>query len=257
MSPKSELEQAEVPQVPQQFGAARRMNRSQNPPRAIGATPYISQNPATTSATPSMIIMAQQLIASIATSTEGVQTETVRMTETISARQDLLRNHLEQVPEQVAIVAGLRNKTIWTRRETHTLEEAEEIASLKAQLSCVECNACDLKIVAEHEHNVAREVVREGRQFFACIEDRARGFSQEEATTARETCDYELTLNRKADARRQQEHFSQVQQTLRTSNEEDIILRDQYQYEFRTELDSVKKELHMFQEANADNASEQ
>eukprot|EP00971_Amphidinium_carterae_P083496 1652900-Amphidinium_carterae.1 len=99
--------------------------------------------------------MAWEMIASIATSTEGVQTETVRMTEGFGshfARQDLLRNHLQ--------------------------------------------------------------------------------------------------------------HFSQLQQTLRTSNEGDMArthqsLRDQYPYEFRTELDSVRKELHMFQEANADNASEQ
>eukprot|EP00971_Amphidinium_carterae_P263705 5231711-Amphidinium_carterae.2 len=234
MSPKSEIEQTEVPP---QFAAARRMNRtfnrSQNSSRAIGATPYTSvapssdtvmrsTNPATTSAQPSMTIMAQQMIASIATATEGVQTETVRMTEAISARQDLLRNHLEQVPEHVAIVAGLKNKTIRTRQQTHTLEEAEEIACLQARLSCVECNARDFKIVAEHEHNIAQEVVREGRQFFAFIEDRARGFSQEEATTARERCDYELSLYRKADARRQQKHFSQLQQTLRTSNEEEM-----------------------------------
>eukprot|EP00971_Amphidinium_carterae_P092657 1835093-Amphidinium_carterae.1 len=100
--------------------------------------------------------------------------------------------------------------------------------------------------MAEHEHNVAREVVREGRQFFAFIEDRARGFSQEEAVTAREKCDYGLSLYRKSDARRQQEHFSQLQQTLRTSNEEEMArsrlnLRSQYQLEFRSELDSVKK----------------
>eukprot|EP00971_Amphidinium_carterae_P248381 4930995-Amphidinium_carterae.1 len=34
-------------------------------------------------------------------------------------------------------------------------------------------------------------------------------------------------------------------------------LRSQYQLEFRTELDSVKRELTMFQEANAENDSEQ
>eukprot|EP00971_Amphidinium_carterae_P044486 874893-Amphidinium_carterae.1 len=84
---------------------------------------------------------------------------------------------------------------------TSTDGEAEEIASLKARLSCVERNAHDLHLMAEHEHNIAREVVREGRQFFAFIEDRARGFGQEEAVTAREKCDYALTLYRKADAR--------------------------------------------------------
>eukprot|EP00971_Amphidinium_carterae_P157460 3121551-Amphidinium_carterae.1 len=34
-------------------------------------------------------------------------------------------------------------------------------------------------------------------------------------------------------------------------------LADQYQYEFRTELDSVKKELEMFQRVSTENASEQ
>eukprot|EP00971_Amphidinium_carterae_P128430 2544113-Amphidinium_carterae.2 len=198
MSPTSKLEQAEVPQ---QFAAARRSNRSQNSLRAIAA-PYTSvatssdaamrsPTPTTTSATPSMITMAQEMIAEIATSTD--------------------------VPEQVARVAGLWNKTIRTRSQTHTLEEAEELPSLRAKLSSVECNARDLHMMAEHEHHIAQEVVREGRQFFAFIEDRARGFQSRrflEAATAREKCDYELSLYRKADARRQQEHFSQLQQTF-------------------------------------------
>eukprot|EP00971_Amphidinium_carterae_P213059 4228862-Amphidinium_carterae.2 len=197
MSPKRELEQAGVPQ---QFAAARRTNRSQTSPRALGAMPYTSNatssdtvmrspNPATTSAQPTMIVMAQQMIASIATSTEGVQTETVRMTQAISARQELLRNHLEHVPEQVAIASGWRDTRHRTRSQSHTLEEAEEIACIKAKVSCIECNARDFKIVAEHEHSVAQEVVQEGQKFFAFIEDRARGFSLEEATSAREKCD--------------------------------------------------------------------
>eukprot|EP00971_Amphidinium_carterae_P057526 1137439-Amphidinium_carterae.1 len=91
-----------------------------------------SPNPATTSAQPTMIVMAQQMIASIAT--EGVQTETVRMTEAISTKQDLLSRHLEQVPEQVAIASGWRDLKHRTRSQSHTLEEAEEIACLKAKL---------------------------------------------------------------------------------------------------------------------------
>eukprot|EP00971_Amphidinium_carterae_P098154 1941805-Amphidinium_carterae.1 len=74
--------------------------------------------------------MAQQMIASIATSTEGVQTETVRMTEAISAGQELLSRHLEQVPEQVAIASGWQDLKHRTRSQSHTLEEAEEIACL-------------------------------------------------------------------------------------------------------------------------------
>eukprot|EP00971_Amphidinium_carterae_P326037 6456648-Amphidinium_carterae.4 len=106
------------------------------------------------------------------------------------------------------------------------------------------------------------EVVKEGRQFYAFIEDRARGFSLEEATNAREKCDYELSVYRRADARRQQEHFSHLQQSLKSSNEEELAqarqsMRSQYQQEFRTELDSVRKELNMFQKASAENASEQ
>eukprot|EP00971_Amphidinium_carterae_P351184 6491958-Amphidinium_carterae.7 len=152
-SPKSELEQAAVPQ---QSAAARRTTGSQKSPRALGPVPYTSNatssdtvmrspNPATTSAQPTMIVRAQQMIASIATST-GIQTETVRMTEAISARQDLLSRHLEQVPEQVAIATGWRDLKHRTRSQSHTLEEAEEIACLTAKLSCMECNARDFRI---------------------------------------------------------------------------------------------------------------
>eukprot|EP00971_Amphidinium_carterae_P158797 3148482-Amphidinium_carterae.1 len=149
MSPKNELEQAEVPQ---QFTAARRSNGSQNSPRALGAMPYTSTATSSdTSAEPTMIVMAKQMIASIATSTEGVQTETVRMTEAISARQDLLTRRLEQVPEQVATVAGLRDKTIRTRHQSHTLELAADIACLKAKLSCMECNAREQVVALQDE----------------------------------------------------------------------------------------------------------
>eukprot|EP00971_Amphidinium_carterae_P294980 5857236-Amphidinium_carterae.1 len=112
--------------------------------------------------------MAQEMIATIATSTDGVQTETVQMTEAISARLDLPRSHLEEVPERVARVACLWNKTVRTRTQS--------------------------------ANNIA-----------PC------GFSQQEASTACNKCDYEFSLYRKADARRQQEQFSQLQQTLRTS----------------------------------------
>eukprot|EP00971_Amphidinium_carterae_P245810 4881857-Amphidinium_carterae.2 len=88
---------------------------------------------------------------------------------------------------------------------------------MRAQLRCAECNMSDLQHIAEHEHNIAREVVREGRQCFSYIEQQARGFSQEEANTARNKCDHELSLYRKADARRQQEQFSELQRTLRLS----------------------------------------
>eukprot|EP00971_Amphidinium_carterae_P006548 129147-Amphidinium_carterae.1 len=125
-----------------------------------------------------------------------------------------------------------------------------------------EVNFPESAVQSLYENNIAREVVREGRQFFAFIEDSARGFSQEEAVTARSKCDYELSLHRKADARRQQEQFSQLQQTLRTSNEEEMVrhrhsVRSQYKHELRTELDSVKRELYLFQEANAETDSEQ
>eukprot|EP00971_Amphidinium_carterae_P023554 464719-Amphidinium_carterae.2 len=133
---------------------------------------------------------------------------------------------------------------------------------LRAELRCAECNMNDLQRIAEHEHTVAREVLRQGRQFYSYIEQQARGFSQEEAHIARNKFDHELSLYRKADARRQQEQFSELQRTLRSSNEEEMArhshsVRDQYQHEFRTELDSVKRELDLFQEANAENDVEQ
>eukprot|EP00971_Amphidinium_carterae_P178804 3546579-Amphidinium_carterae.3 len=133
---------------------------------------------------------------------------------------------------------------------------------MRAHLRCAECNMNDLQHIAEHEQLIAHEVVREGRQFFAFIQQRARGFSLEEANIACNKCDYELSLYRNADARRQQEQFSELQRTLRSSNEEEMArhchnVRDLFQHEFRTELDSVKRELDLFQEANTKNDEEQ
>eukprot|EP00971_Amphidinium_carterae_P019104 376047-Amphidinium_carterae.1 len=62
----------------------------------------------------------------------------------------------------------------------------------------------DLEKVAEYEHNVARRILTEGRQFYSHVEQQARGFSQAESQAARNNMDIELRRYRQADVVRQQ-----------------------------------------------------
>eukprot|EP00971_Amphidinium_carterae_P119613 2369640-Amphidinium_carterae.1 len=63
------------------FDTVRRSNRSPNSPRASGLTPYTAQqSQLMSSPTPSIVEMAQAMITTIQTSTDGVQTEIVSMT---------------------------------------------------------------------------------------------------------------------------------------------------------------------------------
>eukprot|EP00971_Amphidinium_carterae_P092710 1836017-Amphidinium_carterae.1 len=59
-----------------------------------------------------------------------------------------------------------------TRQWQRSQEEASEIAILAAKLRCTEHNMQDLEKVAEHEHNVARSILTEGRQFYSHVEQR-------------------------------------------------------------------------------------
>eukprot|EP00971_Amphidinium_carterae_P342913 6482382-Amphidinium_carterae.1 len=104
--------------------------------------------------------MAQQLIATIQTSAEGVTTETVTMQRAMMVRRKRLNEHIASLPDQ--IMSGVRPAQR-TRQWHQSQEEASEIAILTAKLWCTEHNLYDLEKVAEYEHNVARRILTEGR----------------------------------------------------------------------------------------------
>eukprot|EP00971_Amphidinium_carterae_P347498 6489551-Amphidinium_carterae.1 len=84
-------------------------------------------------------------------------------------RQDVLKEHIASVPDQ--IMQGVRpgQRTCqWQRSQ----EEASEIAILTAKLRRTEHNLRDLEKVAEYEHNVARNILTEGRQFYFHVRPR-------------------------------------------------------------------------------------
>eukprot|EP00971_Amphidinium_carterae_P007629 150995-Amphidinium_carterae.1 len=60
-----------------------------------------------------------------------------------------------------------------------------QIANLTARLGCAERNMQDLERFAELEHNTARSILAEGRQFYVYVEQQARGFSHAESNAAR------------------------------------------------------------------------
>eukprot|EP00971_Amphidinium_carterae_P061249 1212704-Amphidinium_carterae.1 len=120
--------------------------------------------------------MAQQLIVSIRNSADGVTSETSTMQRAMMRRREVLTEHIASVPDQ--IMQGLRPSQR-TRQWQRSQEEASEIAILTAKLRCKEHNMQDVEKVAEYEHQVARRILDEGRQFYSHVEQQARGFSQE------------------------------------------------------------------------------
>eukprot|EP00971_Amphidinium_carterae_P123176 2439038-Amphidinium_carterae.1 len=70
-------------------------------------------------------------------------------------------------------MAGVRQAQR-TRQWHKSHEEATEIATLTAKLGCAESNMQDLERFAEKEHNTARSILAEGRQFYVYIEQQAR-----------------------------------------------------------------------------------
>eukprot|EP00971_Amphidinium_carterae_P323421 6427412-Amphidinium_carterae.1 len=77
-------------------------------------------------------------------------------------RREKLTEHLESVPS--SLVTGRHRSR----------EEAAEIATLSAQLSCAESIIRDLEHFADVEHNAARSILTEGRQFYVYVEQQAR-----------------------------------------------------------------------------------
>eukprot|EP00971_Amphidinium_carterae_P306261 6086394-Amphidinium_carterae.1 len=57
----------------------------------------------------------------------------------------------------------------------------------------------NLERFAKLEHNAARSILAEGRQFYVYIEQQARGLSQAESNAARSNADLELRRYRQAD----------------------------------------------------------
>eukprot|EP00971_Amphidinium_carterae_P214718 4260878-Amphidinium_carterae.1 len=147
-----------------------------------------------------MVRMTHELIASIQTSAEGVMTETMTLQRAMVTRREKLTEHLESVPS--SLVNGCQAQR--TRQWHRSREEAAEIATLTAQLSCAESNIRDLEQVSAFEHNVARSILTEGRQFYLYVEQQAKGFSQAEANAARSNADIELRRYREADVVTQQ-----------------------------------------------------
>eukprot|EP00971_Amphidinium_carterae_P244992 4864374-Amphidinium_carterae.4 len=60
---------------------------------------------------------------------------------------------------------------------------------LRARLQFTESNAYDAQRIAEYEHSIAKEVLREGRAFNPYVEQQTRGFSLEESQAARTSVD--------------------------------------------------------------------
>eukprot|EP00971_Amphidinium_carterae_P034211 673628-Amphidinium_carterae.1 len=133
--------------------------------------------------------MTQELIASIQTSADAATTKTVSMQRAMVVRRERLNKHIDSVPS--SLMTGVRQAQR-TRQWHRSHEEATEIAILTARFGCAESQMQDLEKFAEHEHNVARSILNEGRQFYVYVEQQARGFSQAESNAARSNADLEL-----------------------------------------------------------------
>eukprot|EP00971_Amphidinium_carterae_P028475 560352-Amphidinium_carterae.1 len=137
-------------------------------------------------------------------------------------------------------------------------ETSDQLGLVRHDYNALVASSNSIERVAEYESRVAHEVVHEGRHFFSYVEQQAREFSrEEEANTECNMFDHEFKLYRRADARRQQEQFSDLQRRLKSAHAEEMVrhrrtLKERYQHEFRTEVDSVQRELNIFQEASAE-----
>eukprot|EP00971_Amphidinium_carterae_P263914 5235790-Amphidinium_carterae.1 len=82
-------------------------------------------------------------------------------------QRERLNENIASIPAR--LMTGVRS-THRTRQWQGSHEDATEIAILTAKLGCAESNMQDLERVAEHEHNVAKCILTEGRQFYAHVE---------------------------------------------------------------------------------------
>eukprot|EP00971_Amphidinium_carterae_P239633 4757375-Amphidinium_carterae.1 len=162
------------------------------------------------------------------------------MQHAVQRRREVFTEHIASVPSQ--IMQDLRPSQR-TRQWQRSQEEASEIATLTAKLRCTEHNMQDLEKVAEYEHQVARRILTEGRQFYSHVEQQARGFGQEESRAARSNMDIELKRYRQADVVRQQQQLGELQRQLEKASKDALdehraTLSDRYRTEFVTELRS-------------------
>eukprot|EP00971_Amphidinium_carterae_P102194 2023054-Amphidinium_carterae.1 len=111
-------------------------------------------------------------------------------------RRERLNEHITSVPS--SLMTGVR-QAHRTRQWQKSHEEAAEIATLTAKLGCAKNNIHDLERFAELEHNAARSILAEGRQFYVHAEQQARGFSQAKSDAARSNAKLELRRYRQAD----------------------------------------------------------
>eukprot|EP00971_Amphidinium_carterae_P326765 6457766-Amphidinium_carterae.1 len=154
------------------------------------------------------------------------------------------------------LMTGIRD-THRTRQWQRSHEDATEIEVLTAKLGCAESNIHDLEKVAEHEHSVARCILTEGRQFYAYVEQQARGFSQAESHAARSNADLELRRYRQADVVRQQQLLENLERQMERTNQgvleqHRLAVGERYRTEFVAELSSVQQQVKMLRQAHAD-----
>eukprot|EP00971_Amphidinium_carterae_P009364 184915-Amphidinium_carterae.1 len=91
----------------------------------------------------------------------------------------------------------------------------------------------DLEKVTQYEHQVARRILTDGRQFYSHVEQQARGFSQEESRAARSNMDIELKRYRNANVVRQQQQLGELQRQLEKASRDALdehraTLNDRY-----------------------------
>eukprot|EP00971_Amphidinium_carterae_P050345 991896-Amphidinium_carterae.3 len=146
---------------------------------------------------------------------------------------------------------GVRD-THRTRQWQKSHEDATEIAVLTARLGCAESNMQDLEKFAEHEHNVAKCILTEGRQFYVYVEQQARGFSQAESNAARSNADIELRRYRQADVVRQQHLLGNLERQMEQANKEALdqhrlTVGERYRTEFVAKLSSVQQQIEMME----------
>eukprot|EP00971_Amphidinium_carterae_P288335 5724287-Amphidinium_carterae.1 len=170
-------------------------------------------------------------------------------------RREKLNEHIASVP--ASLMTGVR-QAHRTRQWQKSHEEGTEIATLTAKLGCAESNMFDLERFAELEHNTAKSILAEGRQFYVHVEQQARGFSQAESDAARSNAELERRRYRQADVVRQGQLLANLESRMEQANREalnqhKLAVGERYRTEFEAELSSVKHQVEMLQQAHKDN----
>ncbi|CAK9052818.1 unnamed protein product, partial [Durusdinium trenchii] len=157
---------------------------------------------------------ARLMVMSCDSRSQEVDIQVAEVRETLELRKAELKRHMKVLRNQAeANYPGVR-----TRTATALFQESFELAECRAELSMQEANNADLRCLAEHEYNVATNVVQEGREFYRYVESQARGFAtmymREEARCLQRRYDYEHQEARLDDLRRHQREFDELTHNL-------------------------------------------